>query len=69
MIPKTERVECTYLNDKNEVVAILTQKPMDGNFYLYEVSGKETKKLGKGINPIALEEKYHMKRRMGIPDA
>lgn len=68
MIPKTERVAVTYFNNKEEVIAILTQKPTDGSFFLYEISGKDTKRLGKGANPLVLEEKYHIRKRMGISD-
>lgn len=68
MIPKTERIVVTYFNEKEEAIAILTQKPMDGSFFLYEVSDKDTKRLGKCANPLALEEKYRIRERMGISD-
>lgn len=68
MIPKTERIVVTYWNIKEEKIAVLTQKQMDGRFLLYEVSGKETNRMGKGNSPLALEEKYHIRKRMGISD-
>lgn len=68
MIPKAESIVVTYWNTEGEKVAVLTQKQMDGSFLLYEVSGKETNRLGKGNSPLALEEKYHIRKRMGIND-
>ena len=68
MIPKTERIVVTYWNTEGEKVAVLTQKQMDGSFLLYEVSGREINRLGKGNSPLALEEKYHIRKRMGISD-
>ena len=68
MIPRTERVVVTYFNTKEEAIAILTLKPTDGSFFLYEISGEDIKRLGKGVNPLVLEEKYHIRKRMGISD-
>ena len=53
MIPRTERVVVTYFNTKEETIAILTQKPTDGSFFLYEISGRDIKRLGKAQIPLS----------------
>lgn len=64
MIPKNESVVVTYLNKSGIVIALLTKRKNEDTYALYEV-GKEVKRLGRGNNPLELEVKYSINKRMG----
>lgn len=59
-IPKTESICVTYKTGM-EVVYFITKKELtNDNFFIYQYNTEtnETVKLGKGNNPILLEQKY-----------
>lgn len=59
-IPKTEKIQVTYKTD-TEIIYFITKKELTmDNFFIYKYNTKEsiTTKLGKGNNPITLEQKY-----------
>lgn len=45
---------------------LITSKPMTNSFFLYEFTGNGLVKLGKGLSPLELEEKFEVKKRMGV---
>lgn len=75
MSPKSERLEVKYPKGEDVCVTccerggkplfLITTKPLTGNFFLYEFTDNGLKKLGKGVSPLELEEKFDVKRRMG----
>lgn len=59
-IPNTERICVTYKTG-TDIVYFITKKELTvDNFFIYQydTSKSETIKLGKGNNPILLEQKY-----------
>lgn len=65
MIPKAETTAVTYCDKNCTVVAIMTKKKNEDTYTLYEIGG-EAKRLGRGNNPLELEAKYNMDKRMGM---
>lgn len=61
--PKGERSKVGYYNSAGELLFVLTQKE-NGGFTLYEVSGEEVKKLGKGADPKKLESNFNVIEQM-----
>ena len=62
-LPKGERGKVGYYNSDGELLFVLTQKE-NGGFTLYEVSGEEVKKLGKGADPKKLENNFNVIKKM-----
>lgn len=59
-IPKTEKI-CVIYKTGTEIVYFITKKEFaidDFFIYQYSTNTSETIKLGKGSNPILLEQKY-----------
>lgn len=59
-IPKTEKICVTYKTGTNIVYFITKKELTVDNFFIYQydTSKSKTIKLGKGNNPILLEQKY-----------
>lgn len=57
-LPKGEKICTQYFNCKGERAFILTQKELSQYYYLYNVVGGKTEKLGRGVSPLELEKKY-----------
>ena len=68
MISKNERVIVEYGNGKGQVVGVMTINQSGSLYFFYEFDGKDYKKLGKGQNPLELESKYNIKKRMGVKE-
>lgn len=64
--PKGEVVCVTILDREQNIVFVITEKPLSDQHTLYEFSGGKLVRLGRGQSPLELEEKYHVKKRMGI---
>lgn len=62
--PKGEDVCVVCCKRGGEPLFLVTTKPLTGYFFLYEFTGDGLKKLGKGLSPLELEEKFDVKRRM-----
>lgn len=59
-IPKNEKIQVTYKTG-TEIVYFITKKELTmDNFFIYKYDTKNsiTTKLGKGNNPVQLEQKY-----------
>ena len=65
MISKTEYVVTTYLRN-GSVVGVTTKHKLQEIYFFYEFSDGDYIKLGKGLSPPELEEKYKVDKRMGI---
>lgn len=63
--PKGEDVCVTCCERGGKPLFLITTKPLTGIFFLYEFTDNGLKKLGKGVSPLELEEKFGVKRRMG----
>lgn len=64
--PKGEAVCVTCCNKGHEPMFLITQKPLTETFFLYEFTVDGLVKLGKGMSPLELEEKYNVGKRMGV---
>lgn len=64
--PKGEEVCVTCCERGGKPLFLITNKPMTGYFFLYEFTGDGLVKLGKGLSPLELEEKFEVKKRMGV---
>lgn len=63
--PKGETVWVEYLNQKRELVFIITTKGMTTDFYyLYELIDGSFKKLGRSHSPTDLEEKFEINKKI-----
>jgi len=63
--PKGEVVWVSYRNSKAQTVFLLTSKPSQDFYFLYEVlESGELKRLGKSRSPPELEEKFCVRSRM-----
>lgn len=58
-LPKGERGKVGYYAANGELLFIMTQKD-NGGFTLYEVSGENTTKLGRGTDPKKLENSFNV---------
>lgn len=60
-IPQSETIITSCLQD-GSITHIITSKLVGGNviYTLYESSGGEFVRLGKGPSPLALEDKYQI---------
>lgn len=65
--PKGEDV-CVTCYERGGVkpLFLITTKPLTGYFFLYEFTADELVKLGKGQSPLELEERFEVKKRMGV---
>lgn len=64
--PKGEDVCVTCCERGGKPLFLITTKPLSGYFFLYEFTGDKLIKLGKGSSPLELEERFEVKRRMGV---
>lgn len=64
--PKGERSCVIYCERGGKPLFLLTNKLQTGGFFLYEFSERGLVKLGKGLSPTELEERFEVKRRMGV---
>ena len=64
--PKGEDVCVTCYDRSGRAMFLITSKPLVGYFFLYEFTGDGLVKLGKGQSPLELEERFHVKKRMGV---
>lgn len=56
-IPKSERIWVKILDNKGTAFYI-TSNPIRNMYFIYRDDNGKAVKLGKGINPILLEQKY-----------
>lgn len=62
--PKGEVIWFRYCDSKGHLQYLLTSKtPTHTEFILYRYSKGSFEKLGKGPNPIVLEEKYGVRKQ------
>lgn len=61
--PKGETVWVSYINRNEELLFIITSKPIRDFYFLYEVVNGEFKKLGKAKTPIELEKNFKVNNR------
>lgn len=64
--PKGEDVCVTCCERGGKPLFLITTKPLTGYFFLYEFTEDGLVKLGKGQSPLELEEKFYVKKRMGV---
>lgn len=64
--PKGEDVCVTCCERGGKPLFLITTKPLTGHFFLYEFTGDGLVKLGKGLSPFELEEKFNVRKRMGV---
>lgn len=64
--PKGEETCVTCCDRDGRPLFLITTKPLTGYFFLYEFTGDGLVKLGKGQSPLELEERFHVKKRMGV---
>ena len=64
--PKGEDSCVTYYGPDGNPLFRLTTKPSTGHFFLYEFTASGLVRLGKGRSPLELEEKYDVRKRMGV---
>lgn len=64
--PKGENVCVTYCERSGKPLFLITTKPLTGHFFLYEFTGDGLVRLGKGLSPLELEEKFDVRKRMGV---
>lgn len=58
VIPKNEKNMVAYHNERGQHLFELTKQMSTDNYVLYKVIGNKLQKLGKGKNPMELEEKF-----------
>ena len=63
--PKGENVCVTCCKRGGEPMFLITYKPLVDTYFIYEFTGDELVKLGKGQSPSELEKKFDVKRRIG----
>lgn len=66
--PKCEDVCVTCCESGGKPLFLITTKPLTGYFFLYEFTADGLIKLGKGQSPLELEEKFNVRKRMGVVD-
>lgn len=64
--PKGEDVCVTCYECGGRPLFLITTKPLTGYFFLYEFTADGLVKLGKGQSPLELEEKFNVRKRMGV---
>lgn len=64
--PKGEDVCVTCCGTSGAPMFLITSKPMTGYYFLYEFTETGLTKLGKGQSPLELEERFQVKKRMGV---
>ena len=58
LLPKNEDVFVFHIDEEGFLRYVITAKPNREMWFLYEYTGDSLKRLGKGMNPNLLEEKY-----------
>ena len=66
MISKNEELVVSYSKRGGPIVGVMTTNQTGSLYFFYEFDGKDYKKLGKGQSPFELEEKFEIKKRMGM---
>lgn len=64
--PKGEEVCVTHCERGGKPLFLITNKHLTGYFSLYEFTEDGLVRLGKGFSPLELEEKFEIKKRMGV---
>mgnify|MGYP004574083323 CR=1 FL=1 len=64
--PKGETVWVSYYNSEHKLLFIMTSKPTRDYYYLYELKEEDFKKLGRAQNPVELEEKFKVNKKMSV---
>ena len=64
--PKGEDRCVTCYGPDGKPLFLITAKPSIGCFYIYEFTTSGLVRLGKGKSPIELEEKFDVRKRMGV---
>lgn len=65
-LPRGERQFVLYCGADGTPLFVLTAKAPRDFYYLYEVTCGTLKKLGRDRSPKALEERFPVRRRMGV---
>lgn len=66
--PKGEDACVTCCGKDHKPLFLITKKPLMETFFLYEFTRDGLVKLGKGKSPLELEEKFNVRKRMGVDD-
>lgn len=64
--PKGEIVWTQYLDEKRNLRFIVTSKPMQDTYFLYELKDGKFVKLGKASDPVELEKTYHVNKTINM---
>ena len=64
--PKGEDACVTCCDRSGRPLFLITRKPSTGCFFIYEFTEDGLLRLGKGLSPIELEEKFNVRKRMGV---
>lgn len=62
--PRGENVWTSYYTSSDELMFILTSKPQQDVYYLYELKDGEFQKLGRSKSPLELEEKFDVHTKL-----
>ena len=62
--PKNERVWTSYFNSAGCLMFIVTSKPSQDFYILYELVDNEFKKLGRSKSPLELEQKFDIRIKL-----
>lgn len=62
--PRGETVWTSYYTASGELMFILTAKPQQDAYYLYELRDGEFQKLGRSKSPLELEEKFDVHTKL-----
>lgn len=66
MISKNEEVIVWYSKRGGPIVGAMSINQTGNVYFFYEFDGRDFKKLGKGSNPLELEKKFNINKRMGM---
>ena len=64
--PRGENVCVIYCDCRGKPFFLITTKPITGCFFIYEFKEDGLTRLGKGLSPIELEERFDVRKRMGV---
>lgn len=64
--PKEEVICTTCCERGGNPLFLITTNPLTEYFFIYEFTSEGLIKLGRGKSPIELEDKFNVRKRMGV---
>ena len=65
LLPKSEELVTTYNLKDHTTVYVMSYDRFKGVYILYSYANGKIKKIGRGENPLNLEEKYSVAENIG----